>query len=53
MNHGVVRNIGEYGLGDKMNSVCGEMLNLVALREHDLQNMLKEWMEEGEEVLEY
>jgi hypothetical protein len=41
MNHGLFEIFEKFGLGDKMNSVCGEMLNLVALREHELQNILK------------
>jgi hypothetical protein len=47
MNHELFE-IEKFGLGDKMNSVCGEMLNLVALRERELQNILKGWIEEGE-----
>lgn len=48
MNHELFEIFEKFGLGDKMNSVCGEMLNLVALREHELQNILKKWLEEGE-----
>lgn len=43
----------KFGLGDKMNSVGGEMLNLVALREHELQNILKGGSKKEKEVLEH
>jgi hypothetical protein len=36
INHELFEIFEKFGLGDKMNSVFGEMLNLVAFREHEL-----------------
>jgi hypothetical protein len=54
MNHGLFEIFEKYGLGDKMNSVCGEMLNLVAqFTNMSCKTYLRSGWKKEKEVLEY